>query len=394
MASSHSGGMFIFIGIPVNSIFRGRLKYTLAAVCMFGLDLLILSLMLRKVNVKKLPKEERVAPEVRRDENEIIYMIVGEDNEIPHSPGQRWNLLRKKWPHMVAEEKIGLIISNLLLVMAIGFSVAVIFRNQIYGNDSMISYIISRNWPRGLNVFSVSAAVVIIIGAYIAITLIKGLLSLLARILNSRARTFCHLLKSIAEYVIFIAAFMSALGLLGVDVKAIAASVSFLTLIIGFGAKSLITDIVAGIFIIFENEFQVGDIVEINGYRGMVKEIGLRTTKILSWDKNVKTINNHDISTVVNMTSRNSIASVNFSISVKVPIRQLEDIFTEELPKLKEKYPMIIGVPFFSGVLSFSGNKMDCCVSAEVEELKRGDMKVILHKEVQDILMRHDISLA
>ena len=60
---------------------------------------------------------------------------------------------------------------------------------------------------------------------------------------------------------------------------------------------------------------------------------------------------------------------MSFTIPVTVPIQELEDIFRSELPRLCEKYPQIIGVPYFAGVLSFSGSKMKCRVSAEVKEL-------------------------
>ena len=85
--------------------------------------------------------------------------------------------------------------------------------------------------------------------------------------------------------------------------------------------------------------------------------------------------------------------TVSFTIPVTVPIQELEDIFRSELPRLCEKYPQIIGVPYFAGVLSFSGSKMKCRVSAEVKELERGELETDLHREVQEILLRHGISM-
>ena len=232
-----------------------------------------------------------------------------------------------------------------------------------------------------------------IIIAIVAVTIIKEILNLLATTLTARAETICHLIRSCIEYTVTIGVAYVSLGYLGVDVRALSATVGFLSLIIGFGAKSLITDIVAGIFIIFEGEFQVGDIVEIGGYRGMVKEIGLRTTKLISWDKNVKIINNHDINNVVNMTMRNSFATVNFTIPVTTSIEEVEKVFKEELPKLKQKFPQIIGDPYFAGILSFSGSRMACRITAEVKELERGDIENQLHREVQEILQRNNIPM-
>ena len=80
------------------------------------------------------------------------------------------------------------------------------------------------------------------------------------------------------------------------------ASLGLGSLIIGMGARELITDIIAGLFIIFEGDFRVGDVIDVGSYVGMVQEIGLRTTKIAGWNKNVKILNNRNLTNVVNMT--------------------------------------------------------------------------------------------
>ena len=81
-----------------------------------------------------------------------------------------------------------------------------------------------------------------------------------------------------------------------------------LALIIGLGSQSLVADILAGIFIVFEGEFQVGDIVIIDGWRGEVKEIGIRTTKLVDVGGNIKIVNNSEIKTIINQTQELSLA--------------------------------------------------------------------------------------
>ena len=390
-ASTVIKDMYYYVTMGVELVFNGRAGFTLNAMLMVFIGLLIITLVESRMKIEKIP--ERPAEESEEQVSDLVYMVVKDDTTESASPFALNRNLKRKWPYMKAEEKLEVIISRVLLSIAVISTIILIFREEIFGRDSIITYIQSGNWPRGVNIFSVSAILFMAIMAIVAVTIIKGILNLLAKALTARAETICHLIRSCLEYTITIAVVYIAMGYLGVDIRALSATVGFLSLIIGFGAKSLITDIVAGLFIIFEGEFQVGDIVEIAGYRGMVKEIGLRTTKLISWDKNIKIINNHDIHNVINMTMRNSFASVSFTVPVTTSIEEVEQVFKEELPKLKQKYPQIIGDPYFAGILSFAGSKMKCRISAEVKELERGEMESQLHREVQEIMQRHNIPM-
>ena len=96
-----------------------------------------------------------------------------------------------------------------------------------------------------------------------------------------KGMTLISLLSSLLHYVAAIVILCWGLSILGVNVNAIVASVGIVALIVGFGAESLVADVVTGIFLLFENQYNVGDIVEVNGFRGTVKEIGIRTTSIM-----------------------------------------------------------------------------------------------------------------
>ena len=76
------------------------------------------------------------------------------------------------------------------------------------------------------------------------------------------------------------------------NVSTILASVGLLALIVGFGAESLITDVITGVFMLFENQYNVGDIIEVSGFRGTVSSIGIRTISITDSSGNIKIINN------------------------------------------------------------------------------------------------------
>ena len=111
------------------------------------------------------------------------------------------------------------------------------------------------------------------------------LLRLLLSLIKPKERkglTLISLLSSLLRYVAALVILCWGLSILGVNVNAIVASVGIVALIVGFGAESLVADVVTGIFLLFENQYNVGDIVEVNGFRGTVKEIGIRTTDNIS----------------------------------------------------------------------------------------------------------------
>lgn len=393
LASAKGENEFIFVGIPVHDIFSFRFQYTVTTLVLFVICLLIVNGLVRRAELPPQKEEAEETEEEKKDPNEPVTVVTNRRNAVDLTLKGQLVALKERWKTVSAEEKMAAILSRAVIIMAIIFSAELILRNGNTPGNTILSYILSGEWPRGINVFSVSAVLILLTVAVTALVLIRAVLNLLARVLTARAETLCHLIRSCVEYGGVIAILYLAFGYLGMDVKSLMASVGFLTLIIGFGTKSLITDIVAGLFIIFEQEFQVGDIIEVGGYRGMVKEIGMRTTKIVSWDKNVKIINNRDINSVLNLTMQNSFASVNFTIPITTSIDEVEEIFREELKQLPEKYPQIIGVPYFAGILSFSGGRMECRISAEVDELQRGEMEANLHREVQEILKRHDIPM-
>lgn len=117
-----------------------------------------------------------------------------------------------------------------------------------------------------------------------------------------RGVTVAQLVSNLIKWVVAVVIIISVLAVWGVDTTALITGAGVLTLVVGLGLQSLIQDVVAGLFIIFENEFNVGDIITIDDYRGEVVSIGIRTTKLKALG-NVKIFNNSDIRTVLNQTA-------------------------------------------------------------------------------------------
>jgi len=174
----------------------------------------------------------------------------------------------------------------------------------------------------------------------------------LARIVftGKKAKTISRLIVSFLKWVIGLCAVFFTMDAWGADTTTMLASAGVLTLIIGLGSQSLVADILAGIFIVFEGEFQVGDIVIIDGWRGEVKEIGIRTTKLIDAGFNVKIVNNSEIKTIINQTQELSLAKTYVAVSYNARIEKIEAVIADNLGSFKEKIPAIVEGPYYKGV--------------------------------------------
>lgn len=163
---------------------------------------------------------------------------------------------------------------------------------------------------------------------------------------NSRQITVVRLVNNMIKCVAAVVIVIAVLAAWGIDTTALITGAGVLTLIVGLGMQSLISDVVAGLFIVFENEFNVGDIVTIDGFRGEVVEIGIRTTKLEALG-NVKIVNNSDIRGVLNQTVKPSTAKALIDIEYGEPMEKVESVIGAKLPQIK-----IDGV---SGGISYDG---------------------------------------
>lgn len=186
---------------------------------------------------------------------------------------------------------------------------------------------------------------------------------------SHRARTILTLLNSLLRYAAALLILCWGLSILGVDVSVIVASVGVVALVVGFGVESLIADVVTGTFILFENQYNVGDIVEVGGFRGTVKDIGIRTTAIEDAGGNVKIINNSEMKNILNRSDHTSRAVCDIDIPYETDLEALE----ERLPALLEEIyrqnaGILKSVPAYLGVEKLGASSVVLRFVAEVAE--------------------------
>lgn len=150
------------------------------------------------------------------------------------------------------------------------------------------------------------------------------------KVSNHRAKTLVTISMSLVKYVAALVVLCWGLSIVGVDLSTIVTSVGILALIVGFGAESMIADVVTGIFMLFENQYNVGDIIEVNGLRGTVSNIGIRTTSLIDGSGNTKIINNSEMT---NLLNRSNGATYVFS-DIAIPYETDLEAFEGQFPQL------------------------------------------------------------
>lgn len=143
---------------------------------------------------------------------------------------------------------------------------------------------------------------------------------------DKRKDTIINLLKNVFKYIIFVLIIIQILKLYGVDTTSIIASLGVFAAVIGLAFQDIIKDLLAGVAIIFDNKYALGDVIEINGFKGKVIALGLRTTKIQSFSGEVKCIGNSSFSEVINYNLSDADLFMKLNVAYNTNIEKLEEV--------------------------------------------------------------------
>ena len=181
--------------------------------------------------------------------------------------------------------------------------------------------------------------------------------------------------------------------MIGIDTTTLLASAGILSIAISFGAKDLVGDLISGLFIIFEGDFRVGDIIQVGGRTGTVVEIGVRTTKINDGSGNIIILRNSEVSDVVNMTKELSYATCEVGIEYGESLERVENILEKEFPNIRRRLPAIEDGPFYKGIVALADNSVNIRIVAQCLEKNRGQLERDLRREMKLIFDEYDISI-
>ena len=160
---------------------------------------------------------------------------------------------------------------------------------------------------------------------------------------DRRQKTTVSLMDNIIKYFIAIVALVMILDVYGIDTKSLIASLGVVSLVAGLALQDFLKDIIAGITILFEDQYAVGDVVTIGEFKGTVTYLGIKTTRLRSFTGETLIIANRNIDRVINHSLDNSISFMDISISYDTDIEKaklvLKNVCDELNSELKLQEP-------------------------------------------------------
>ncbi|MFQ9967007.1 MAG: mechanosensitive ion channel family protein [Peptoniphilus sp.] len=237
----------------------------------------------------------------------------------------------------------------------------------------------------------------VVIGTFVILKIID---SFIGRQLNSdkikekgsynRIVTVTNLIRRIIKVILIFIGVTIVMSVFNISIAPIIATLGVFSLAIGVGAQSLVKDFINGFFIIFEDQYSVGDLVEIGDIEGVVEYLGLRVTKIRDFDKILHVIPNSNISIISNKERANIRTKIEFYLDNSCDPDFVEEKIKAAIEKYRNHEDMVIG-PNLWGVTE---NGKDAYKMALVYYTRQGrqyDLEFALRSEILKTMQRENI---
>ena len=293
-----------------------------------------------------------------------------------------------------------MIVEITVLSLFVLFFIACLTAELVAPTSSLSTWMMENIWDVNKTLVSLKSHVPVLINSLIYIVIVYAVCKLVRLVFsvkmkkNNRSKTVLSLFDGFVKYACSIVIIILVLKACGVDTTALVASVGVLTLVVGLGAQPLIADIIAGIFIIFEDEYHVGEIVTINDFRGTVMEIGIRSTKLIDAAGNIKIINNSAVGDVINLSRELSLAIVDCDFPYDVPVEFVENILKDNFPTIAKNIPAIKDGPFYKGVCMYKDSNVTIKIVAKCLEEDRFQVERDLNREYRRVITENGIDIA
>jgi small conductance mechanosensitive channel len=214
---------------------------------------------------------------------------------------------------------------------------------------------------------------------------------------HQRAETIATVMNAIIRFFIF---FIAGIVILNIiyppSVAAVLASASVLGVALGFGAQTLVRDLIAGFFILFENQYCVGEFVQIGSSKGTVEHLSLRTTLLRDFEGRIHTIPNSDIRTLINESRGWSRSIVDIGVQTSHNMNEVIKIINDSLFRLKltgDIKSTIIENPSVTGIESFNEKASIIRITAQVQSGYQDELARLIRSAVQPELLKNNIEI-
>ena len=337
---------------------------------------------------KKAPSPKRKTDKSFHDELAKIFLRT--ERRTPKN-------LVPSWKNLTVSKKIQVIISWVIFISAVAMIVLVNYAHKAWPTSwlNFVDKIGENGYEHNSEAwFKVIQCVYMFFFIYGISKLVRTILSLIFMKANNKTVTIVRFVNSTIRYLSAFVLLFVILAVVGVDATTILASAGILALVVGLGAQTLIADIIAGLSIVFEEQFDVGDIIVVDGFRGVVYEIGLATTKVVDYSGNLKSIRNSGISTVINQSHDLSNAISYCSVDYSSDLAYVRKVVEEELLKeFKNAIPSIKGEPKYLGVSELEDSGIQLMFLAKCHEEDRFSTQRAMNEIAITVLTKNGIEI-
>lgn len=181
-----------------------------------------------------------------------------------------------------------------------------------------------------------------------------------ARVIQ-RTKTIGSVLSNFITWAIALVTLTMTLNELGVEVGALIAGAGILGAAVGFGAQSLVRDLISGLFIVFEDQFGVGDVVDLGEIKGVIEAVGLRVTQVRDVEGTLWYVRNGEIARVGNKSQGFSRVIVDLSFDPTVDVEKAKSVLLSAaaaVAKSKSSSELLIGAAEVWGIQAISGDAL------------------------------------
>lgn len=195
--------------------------------------------------------------------------------------------------------------------------------------------------------------------------------------IGQRIDTLASVFTGTGRGIVMLATLLMLLPLAGINIAPLLAGVGIIGLAVGFGAQSLVKDIISGLFILMDNQYSKGDVVTVGGISGLVEDVGLRRTVLRDLDGIVHYVPNGQINVASNFTQEWSRVNMNVSVSYGEDLDHVFEVINrvgKELAEDPEFAPLIIDPPHVLRVDAFGDSGIEVKILGDTQPIRQWDV--------------------
>lgn len=208
-----------------------------------------------------------------------------------------------------------------------------------------------------------------------------------------RVNTIKILFTNVFKYVLIFIGIVVILNACGINTTSLIAGLGVVGVVVGLALQDILKDFFSGIFFIIENQFQVGDTVEIGGFKGEAISLGLKTTKIKKYTGEIKIISNRNIDYIINYSKANSLELIDISVSYEEDVDKVREILENLCQRLSKEIKNLKGEITVLGIEKLDDSAVVFRISVITKPMKQFEVKRTILMEAKKELDKNNIKI-